>query len=186
MNPLKINLKDYNVKLHLVRHGQDEQDKMGGWSDNHLTTLGIKQIQDLIPQIDDHYDLFVASDLVRTKETAEILNCKLNMNINYDPGFRETNNGCYKNMSKAEFNEHHYKRFTELEENESFGGGDTPNTFYNRVKDSFITLLENNKNKKILLVTHGGVISVILCLVKGVEYSNHVKMHPGTGGFIKL
>ena len=32
----KVDLKDYNIELHLLRHGQDEKNKLGGWSDNHL------------------------------------------------------------------------------------------------------------------------------------------------------
>ena len=42
-NQGKINLLEYNVELHLVRHGQDEQDKLGGWSDNRLTDDGKKK-----------------------------------------------------------------------------------------------------------------------------------------------
>ena len=33
--------------LIIVRHGEDEQDKLGGWSDNKLTKLGIEQAHDL-------------------------------------------------------------------------------------------------------------------------------------------
>ena len=40
--------------------------------------------------------------------------------------------------------------------------------------------------KKILLVTHGGVITVILCLLKGYKYSNFVKIVPETGTITKL
>ena len=37
-----VSLKQYGVELHLVRHGEDERGKVGGWSDNHLTENGIK------------------------------------------------------------------------------------------------------------------------------------------------
>ena len=186
MEPLKINLSDYGVTLHLVRHGQDDRDHVGGWSDNHLTPYGIKQIQDLIPQIDDDYDIVVASDLIRTQETAQILNCKLNKKIILDPGFRETDNGIYKNMLKEDFKNQHLRKFTELDPDEKFGGGDSPISFGKRVTEAFIKLLENNRNKKILLVTHGGVITVILCLIKGIPYSNKLNLKPGTGTLIKL
>ena len=41
----KIDLNEIHIDL--LRHGEDEQDKLGGWSDNHLTTTGIMQITDV-------------------------------------------------------------------------------------------------------------------------------------------
>ena len=177
----KINLEDYNIELHLVRHGEDEQDKVGGWSDNHLTPKGIEEVKALLPLIDNSYDLFISSDLVRAKETSAILNTKLNMDIIYDSNYRECNNGIYKNKLKSELNALGVKRFKEMPMDEAFPGGDSPSMFYARVKKAFIGLLENNRNKKILLVCHGGIITIIMCLLNGIEYNNQLRIHPKTG-----
>ena len=40
-----LNIKDYNIDLHIVRHGQDEEDKLGGWSSNHLTDKGKEEVR---------------------------------------------------------------------------------------------------------------------------------------------
>lgn len=185
-NP-KINLKDYDIELHLVRHGQDEQDKVGGWSDNHLTEKGREEIKKIVNIIDDDYDLFVSSDLIRAKETSAIINEKLNMKISYDSKYREVDNGLFKNMRRNEFNDKFPNyRFSSLKMDESYLNGESPNSFYKRIYVSFLELLENNKNKKILLFTHGGVITIILCLVKGYIFSNQLKITPQTGSVIKL
>lgn len=182
-----LNIKDYNIDLHIVRHGQDEEDKLGGWSSNHLTDKGKEEVRNLIGDIDDHYDLFISSDLVRTKETSLILNSKLNMEIKYDPDFRETNNGDLKDLTKQEFNEkYNGLYFSSLKMDQCYPNGESPNQFYKRIKDAFIKLLEENKNKKILLVTHGGVITVIMCLIYGLPYSNLLKITPKTGTILKF
>ena len=177
----RINLHDYNIILHLVRHGEDEQDKIGGWSDNHLTNKGIEEVKALLPLIDSSYDLFISSDLVRAKETSKILNTKLNMDIIYDSNYRECNNGIYKNKLKSELNEIGVKRFKEMPMNEKFPGGESPIMFYKRVKKAFLKLLDENRNKKILLVSHGGIITIIMCLLEGIEYTNTLRIHPKTG-----
>ena len=182
-----INLKDYDIELHLVRHGQDEKNKLGGWSDNHLIEEGIAQIYYLKKEIDDNYDLFISSDLNRCVETSKILNEKLNMNIIYDSNFREVNNGDLKNLTLEEFNiKYPGLYFSSLKMNEKYPNGESPNAFYNRVSIAFKNLLENNKGKKILLVTHGGVITVLLCLLKGYKYSTFLKIVPKIGTITKL
>ncbi len=183
----KIDLKEYDIEIHLVRHGQDEKNKLGGWSDNHLIEEGIVQINNLKNEIDDNYDLFISSDLNRCIETSKILNEKLNMDITYDSNFCEINNGDLRNLTLEEFNNKYPGLyFSSLKMDEKYPNGESPNDFYNRVSKAFINLIKNNKGKKILLVTHGGVITILLCLLNGYKYSNYLKIVPKTGSIIKL
>ena len=48
---------------------------------------------------------------------------------------------------------------------------ESPCLLYKRVSKSVIELLDDNRNKEILLVTHG-VIAIILCLVHGLYLAN--------------
>ena len=91
-----------NIQITAVRHGQDETDKLGGWSENHLTEEGIDQVRELTRQLSHEYDLILSSDLNRTKESAEIIQEKLNIPIVYEKQLRETNNGILKNLTKKE------------------------------------------------------------------------------------
>jgi len=185
--PAKIRLSDYEVELHLVRHGQDDPEKVGGWSDNHLTKTGKEEIERLWAEVDDSYDLFVSSDLVRAKESAEILNRKWNMDIHYSESFREVNNGTLRNMSKRVFRDRYPGLcFSALKMDEKYPQGEAPRELFDRVEKAFLSLLRTNKGKKILLVTHGGVITVILCLLNGYPYSNKLKIVPPTGTLMKL
>ena len=48
---------------------------------------------------------------------------------------------------------------------------ESPCLLYKRVSKAVIELLDDNRDKEILLVTHG-VIAIILCLVHGLYLSN--------------
>lgn len=182
----KIKLSDYNIQLHLVRHGETKGGSIGRWSDTSLNDKGKIEIKEILDQL-ENYDIFISSDLERAKETSEIINDKINIEIVYDKNLREINNGIFKNMSKDQFiNQYADYRFDKLKMNQHYIDGESPEEFYNRVRTTFIKILENNKNKRILMVTHAGVIIVILCLLNGYTYSNKLKIAPHTGSILKL
>lgn len=182
----KIDIKAYGITLHLLRHGQDDENMLGGWSDTHLTKKGIEQIKSVCALLDNEYDIIVSSDLVRTRESAEIIGNELKKEISYDKGFRETNNGKLRNLSVKEFNElYPGLYYSSLKMDECYPEGESPRMFFNRVSTAFLSLLENNRNKKILLITHGGVITAINCLINGYPYSNKLKITPQPGSLIK-
>jgi broad specificity phosphatase PhoE len=172
----------YGIELHVIRHGQDEKDKTGGWSENHLTAKGVVEIKKALNDLDNDYSLFISSDLTRAKESSNIINFKLGMNIEYDKKLRETNNGDLANKTIKECEEKYaHFVYANLAMDECYPHGESPNQFFVRVRDKLITLFSENRGKKILLVTHGGVITVLLCLIYGFPYSNQLKIAPGTG-----
>jgi broad specificity phosphatase PhoE len=84
----------------LVRHGQSDQhvgDLTGGWSDTHLTSLGVQQAcrtaRRLKAMLQGHPVRFVSSDLSRAVETATIIAKALGVQVELDTGLRESNNG---------------------------------------------------------------------------------------------
>lgn len=188
MKQEKIELKDYGIELHLVRHGEYVLNKVGGWTDDHLSKKGISQIEEMLKDVDSDYDVFISSDLVRAKDTSLIINKKLNMEIIYDPGFREINSGILNNVTLNELkaNPSMWVDYTRLKMDEAFPDGDSPNSFYKRVRDAFYNLINKNKGKKIILVSHSGVITVILCLINGHEYKNDLNLAPEVGSILKL
>lgn len=172
-------LPDVSVSVTLVRHGEDEQDKVGGWSDNRLTENGIAQATVTAEALAaQKFDAIISSDLRRARETAEIIAARTGHKVIYDAGFRETNNGDYKNLTRAEFAARGLKIYTSLGMDEKYPNGESPDEFYARVRDAFIALIQKYDGKRIMLVTHGGVIAVIRCLVYGYKYTNGKKSVP--------
>ena len=164
-------------KIYLVRHGADDETVRGGWSGQGLTEEGRRQAEAL--GVFAHWNLNVAhlysSDLPRAMETAKPVAEELGLEIIPLPEFRETDNGKLAGM-KHELACARYPGlyWNTLEWDEQYPGGESPREFYERIRDAWEKFqgeaLEKEGNS--MLVTHGGVINVILSLVHGVPYSN--------------
>lgn len=173
------------MRCYLVRHGKDDDSVRGGWSNTPLTEWGIKQVEalanDLISDSRKNIVQIFSSDLLRAKQTAEILSKKLDVPVVYLPQFRETNNGVLAGMKNTEALQKYPGLFwNTLGWDESYPDGESPHAFYDRVRDAWYAFVDRvrDQNGDILLVTHGGVINVILHIVNGLEYSNKTKPFP--------
>ena len=71
--------------IYLLRHGLDDESKIGGWSNVSLTKEGIDQVKDARKYIEQniHFKEIISSDIKRAKQTTEIINEKLNKKIIY-------------------------------------------------------------------------------------------------------
>lgn len=165
---------------YLARHGRDDDTVRGGWSQQPLTGEGIAQaacLADFIQEQDLGIRDIYSSDLPRAMQTAQPAADKLHLRVIPMPEFREVNNGVLAGMK----NEQAELRYPGLYWNtlgweQRYPGGESPREFYERIRiawDAFQKkLLEQNGN--VLLMTHGGVIHVILAIVNGEAYSNKI------------
>ena len=170
------------MNIFLVRHGDDDEQYRGGWSSLPLTQLGIEKVKKLADffsneQEDIKIDRIISSDLKRAKMTADIINEKLNVKIKYDERLRENNNGILAGM----LNEEAIKKFPNmyfsiLEYDERIPEGESPKEFYERIKEAFFSIVnENNDVENLMLVTHAGVINIIYHIISNIEWSNKQK-----------
>lgn len=87
----------------LMRHGADDDSRLGGWSNAKLSKVGIEQVRRASEQITQLNICHIfSSDLPRAKETAEIISKRLHLNITFLEEFREANNGDLAGMLKEE------------------------------------------------------------------------------------
>lgn len=167
---------------YLARHGKDDDTVRGGWSQQPLTDEGKAQAAEFasfVQRSDLGIKHIYSSDLLRAIQTAQSVADKLHLPIIPMPEFRETNNGILAGMKNELANKMYPGLYwNTLGWEEHYPGGESPREFYGRVRtawDAFQKMaLEQNEN--VLLVTHGGVINVILSIVKGQEYSNKTVM----------
>lgn len=165
--------------IFLMRHGADDNTRLGGWSEAGLSPLGIEQVKQASEKIvrdECRICHIFSSDLARAKETAEIIADRLNLNITFVKEFREANNGDLAGMLKDKARtEYPGLYWSSLKWEQSYPNGESPKLFYERVKSAW----ESFKNDvrflvgNVLLVTHGGVIDIILCLEAGKPYTNN-------------
>ena len=97
----------------------------------------------------------------------------LSLKITYLPQFREVNNGLLAGMKKVEAVEKYPgKYFRTLDWAETWPEGESPEQFFRRIKSAWYSFKKKVGSRNVLLVTHGGVINIILCLENGILYTN--------------
>lgn len=170
---------------YLIRHGKDDETLRGGWSDTPLTKEGAVQAEVLAARLagdgEQNIARIYASDLPRARQTAQILSQKTRIPIEYLPGFREVNNGVLAGMKNEDALAQYPGLFwNALEWEEAYPGGESPREFYERISAAWRVFTADvmAQNQNVILVTHGGVINVILHIVKGLDYSNRNKPFP--------
>lgn len=160
------------MKIYFVRHGQTESNKKGtvtGHLDSPLTEEGIEQASKTLLEIPDDFSKIYSSDLIRCKQTAEILNQKLNLPIKYDPRLRERHFGSLAGKKFTEMDT--TGEIREKDKNQQYDyrpyGGEHVEDVKKRLFD-FINELSRKKTKgKILVVTHGGIIRLLHNIING-------------------
>lgn len=171
------------MKIYIVRHGQDDDSVRGGWSDTPLTDIGVQQSIELANEIYNNAEKYnigkiFSSDIVRAKQTANIIANKLALPVELKPNFREVNNGDLAGLDNIVAEEKYPNLYwRNLDWEEHYPNGESPKEFNERVSNAWIQFTQSlvGYNKNVLLVTHGGVINIIKCIVAGIEYSNKQK-----------
>ena len=165
--------------IYLIRHGKDDETVRGGWSNSPLTEEGFLQVHRLADEIEKNKDLLAvkyifSSDLPRTVQTAEPIAEKLGLSILYLSDFREVNNGDLAGMKNEIAVERYPGLFwNTLAWDEKYPNGESPKDFYERISHAWCELEKTfSSDENIILVTHSGVIQVILSLVEKKPYSN--------------
>lgn len=171
------------MTVFIVKHGEDNPNIRGGWSDTPLTDNGIAEIKALGEEISKNSEKYnvgkiSSSDIVRASQTAQILSDILGVRVEYMKEFREVNNGVLAGMGNSEAEEKYPNLYwSTLEWEEKYPDGESPKEFYERVKNAWYDFTDSlvGYSKNVMLITHGGVINVIKCLLAGTQYSNKVK-----------
>lgn len=163
---------------YLVRHGKDDDTLRGGWSQQPLTDEGEVQaaeLADFVQKSGLGIQQIYSSDLLRAMQTAQIVADSLRLPIAPKPEFREANNGNLAGM-KNELAAVQYPGlyWNTLAWEQQYPGGESPKEFYERIRCAWDVLQKDilERNENVMLVTRGGVMHVILSIVKGEIYSN--------------
>ena len=152
--------------FYFSRHGEARQNVLGINScyperDVYdLTEAGVSRAKDLVEKLKSlgGVDIILASDLLRTKRTAEIVGEALGIPVEFDDRLREYNVGIYNNRPLNDFGDaiSEEDRWTKASE-----GGETITQVQERAL-SFIKETDTKyKNKKILVVSHGHPLWVV-------------------------
>ena len=148
--------------IYLLRHGLDDESKIGGWSDVGLTKEGIKQIKKAKNFITENISFrdIVSSDIKRASETAKIINEDFNKKIIYTSLLREQNKGDYNGLPKMVLKDDTFLK--DLTIYDTFPNGESLLDLYFRIERLMLVIDTWDDN---LLITHRGVINMIYYLL---------------------
>ncbi|MCF0125762.1 MAG: histidine phosphatase family protein [Clostridia bacterium] len=147
--------------IYIVRHGQTDwniEKKTQGHTDIPLNENGRNQAKRLAQSLQNvNIDKIISSDLIRAKETAKIINEQINKEIIYDKRLREINYGLLEGINRDTLTPDVWDTFNNFPEKLK---AEDKESIFSRVKECFDEILNDKEN--ILIVTHGGVLRMIM------------------------
>jgi 2,3-bisphosphoglycerate-dependent phosphoglycerate mutase len=145
--------------LLLVRHGETDwnaEGRLQGHTDRPLNEHGRRQARELAARLaGEQVDAIYASDLVRARETAEILGAQLGLPVAVDPDLREKNWGNWEGLTGDE-------RAGVVFE------GESTELHRDRVMAAVHRIVERHRGERVVVVTHGGSLRRIQAAVNRI------------------
>lgn len=151
--------------LFLVRHGETEWNALGkfqGCIDIELSEEGIFQANLLKEKVQNSFDYIYSSPLKRALDTANIICSNKNIKPKVEPNLREINFGEWEGLTPKEIEELYPENFIKWKSDELTApicGGDLSLKLASvRALKAILKIINKHKNKKIIIVCHGGII----------------------------
>lgn len=154
--------------IYLVRHGLDDENYIGGWSDVELISEGVKQIENSREFIIKYLKLkrIITSDIKRATSTAKIINEKLGLILEIDNNLRELDKGDYTGVKKDTLTNEEKEFIKNITIYDKYPNGESMKDFYERIV-KIIPSLANYEDS--LVVTHRGVINMIYYYLNNID-----------------
>ena len=158
--------KAIKTDITFVRHGQTDFNKNHRWqgsTDNILNGTGIEQAKDAAEKLKgEKFDLIIASPLKRARQTAEIINEELGLEIEFEKDLQEQHYGDWEGAYSEDLMKEHDTDIDGLRQMTAPNGEP-----FDGVVKRVQKVLAKYRGKKILIVAHGHVYMATLCATQG-------------------
>ncbi len=156
--------------IYLMRHGQDDETYVGGWSNVSLLPEGREEVKESASWIKDNLDIkrILVSDVVRAVQSAKIVSEVINVPYQLEEKLREQNKGLLNGIPKDDaYNNYPGYTDKEITVDTVFPEGESLRNLYERIREYLEELLKMQDDT--LLITHRGVINMIYFLLNNKE-----------------
>ncbi|KJS80178.1 MAG: phosphoglycerate mutase [Peptococcaceae bacterium BICA1-8] len=177
------------IRIIFVRHGQTAWNDLGlyqGHTDVPLNKAGIEQASKAAQRLkSEKLSAIYSSDLLRAKQTAEIIAVEHNLTVNTMTEFREINFGVWEGKTYKEINETYpqlLKTWLSEPENLKIPEGETFSEMLKRVWEGLKTVLAKHQDETVILVAHGGTIGALICNILEIKLNNLWRIKQGNTG----
>lgn len=172
------------TKIVFVRHAESEMNVRNIQSCSPdifpLTKVGEKQAKAYAKTVDEDIDVVIASPLLRTKQTAEIIAKKIGKDVITDEALREYGWGEWNSLEREELEKlesyQEYKKVTSLEEKFAYrlgGNGETRQEVIDRVRAFVEKINKEYAGKTVMLVAHGGVYAALSHALRNTSFGQY-------------
>jgi len=159
--------------LYVTRHGQTDanlQKRVQGQGDTPLNDRGLAQAEALADYFSERprglpVDRIVSSDLIRARQTADVLARRLKAPATFHPELRARRMGDYEGRTHAELMAADAESFDRLKHDPAFvppGGGESVNALRARAMPFVARLVAENAGRHVVLVSHHKVCQLVL------------------------
>lgn len=158
------------MKIHVMRHGTtvwNEQGITQGRTNNRLSKNGVLLTEKVSNRYKDcKFDIIFCSPLMRTIQTANIMNRPHNVKIIKDKNLVEIDQGIFTGRSKDDLSEDE-KRLKALRDKSA--GMETYASALDRARAFLSALRKNTKYKNVLVITHNVIASFLDDILNNVK-----------------
>ena len=173
------------TEIWIVRHGQTDWNVEGryqGQADRPLNAVGLAQAQQAAEQLRGrNFAAVYSSDLQRARVTAEIIAGQLGLLVQVDRRLREVNQGAWEGMLTADIEQRYADAWAERRADRLHAappGGESLAQVAARVLDGVSDMAQRHPEQRILIVSHGLALGVVLCAAAGAPLTEAFQRIP--------
>jgi probable phosphoglycerate mutase len=155
------------TRLCIVRHGETDWNagkRIQGHIDIPLSVMGHAQARAVGNALkDEGFAAIYASDLTRTRQTAEATAHLARLPVQLDPGFRERHYGVFQGLTYTECEARYpaaYACHKSRDPRFAPEGGESLLAFAGRLAQTFDTIVRRHPGESVAIFTHGGVLDI--------------------------
>ncbi|MEG6565887.1 histidine phosphatase family protein [Thermoanaerobacterium saccharolyticum] len=172
-----------STRLFIVRHGEtlwNRQKKIQGVSDTELSDEGMKQAYLLSQRLKNEIiDVIFSSDLDRAYKTATFIAKNFNLDVIKLPELREISFGVWEGLTVDEIEKSYkelYHTWKTKPTEATIEGAETLKAVQDRILNATNKIVEQYKNKSILIVSHGTTIKALILGMLNLDLSFYPKI----------
>lgn len=171
------------MSIYLLRHGETTASN-GYFSDNiteghGLSEIGRRNVRATAKKLKGKMDIVLCSDLLRARQTAEIVSKIINVPFVIDNNLRELYFGSWSNKAVTEIEQDSLTNFYQDPIKNMPLGGEDINSIRKRI-NYIEDIIVTNKSKNILLISHARFINILIsylvydkiCAKRRIEIEN--------------
>ena len=181
------------TRIILVRHGETEwnrESRIQGQTDSVLTAQGRAQAAAIGARLaGERIDVIVSSDLGRAMDTAARIAIRCGYPVAGDRRLRERCFGAAEGTTYDEAGVRYpdaFSRQPRTDPDYAIPGGESRREFHERVSRAFDDLAREHAGRRIVVVTHGGVLATIYRRIQGIDLATPHKVPIANAAFNEI